>query len=203
MPLRTLETAAVLLAVLMLTTGCMLDRTPPPPPFRVAEYGAGLEISNPGRLVRIHAQDDDQALQGRLRVSAHSMRLQSANAIPRGSIRPTPQGFSFRTRDGHVLCTLSQEAHRVECDDHETWVALPDDQRLLISHGHTPAHVLELSEENLSIETAGKKWSPYATTLIYHAYAQPVDDIRTFAAYTLLAWSLRWQDDDHNREGEH
>lgn len=203
MPLRTIESAVILLAVLMLTTGCMRERTPPPPPFRVAEYGAGLETSNPGRLVRIYADNQNEALQGRLRVSSHSMRLQSAQAIPRGSIRITPQGFSFRKRDGRVLCTLTQGSHRVECDDHQTWIAKPSGTTLQVSHGQEPAHILKLPDHPIEIETAGKSWSPYATSLIYHAYAQPVDDIRTFAAYTLLAWSLRWQDDDHNREGEH
>lgn len=181
-----------------------MDRTPPPPPFRIQEYGPGLEISNPGRLVRIVRKDDpESALLGRLRVSAHSMRLQTDHATPKGSVRPTPKGFSFRGRDGRELCALSAQGHTVRCENDETWIATPRTHEVTLTNAQNDTRHIELSETGLTIETAGKPWSPHATALIYQAYAQPDGDIHTFAAYTLLAWSLRWQDNDLIRKGEH
>lgn len=180
-----------------------MDRTPPPPPFRTAEYGAGFETSNPGRLVELrkNAEEDAETL-GRLRVSAHSMRLQKADAVPIGSIRLGSEGYQFRARDGHEVCRLAPHAHKVQCGE-KTWTATPRTQQItLTDQDHNDLH-LAWNDDAPRIETAGKAWSKHATTLIYHAYAQAVDDRDAFAAYTLLAWSLRSQDHDQTRQGEH
>lgn len=181
-----------------------MDRTPPPPPFRIHEYGPGLEVSNPGKLVRvIDTSGDDQETIGRLRVSARSMRLQTPLARPKGSVRITSSGYSFKGRDGRSICTLSHQGHKVRCNDDVVWVATPRETQVTITDAQNHTEHIPLAPTPLKIETAGKSWSPHATALIYHAYAQPDGDIHTFAAYTLLAWSLRWQDEDHIRKGEH
>lgn len=189
--------------VLLGTSGCLMDRSPPPPPFRTAEYGAGLETHNPGRLVQLHQDgDEDAEMLGRLRVSAKSMRLQDAHAVPLGSIRLGSEGYHFRARDGQHVCTLTPHAHKVRCGD-RTWVATPRNKEITLTdkdHGDTR---IPLNAEVPRIESGGRAWSGHANTLIYHAYTQAVGDRDAFAAYTLLAWSLRSQDNDRTRQGEH
>lgn len=178
-----------------------MDRSPPPPPFRVAEYGPGFEPSTPGRLVTLaYEENGEERAVGRLRVSAHSLRLQRLDAVPLGSVRPVNEGYAFRTRDGHVLCSLNPSAHKVTCDDRLQWVATPYKDRIIVTDGDGHDRTIELETHRTRIESAGKAWTPHATTLIYHAYAQRAGDIDQFAAYTLLAWSLRSWDDNAIRE---
>lgn len=135
-----------------------------------------------------------------MRVSAHSMRLQRTDAVPLGSIRPTAEGYAFRARDGHVLCTLADDAHHVRCESGLQWTATPDNGRITITDSDDHDQTLSLDTHRTHIVSAGKAWSPHATTLIYQAYAQRAGDIDAFAAYTLLAWSLRSWDDNAIRE---
>lgn len=180
-----------------------MDRSPPPPPFRVAEYGPGFETSSPGRLIQLSIDENgEQTAVGRVRVSAHSMRLQRLDSVPLGSIRPTAEGYAFRTRDGHTLCTLAENAHKVTCESGLQWTATPYKDRITLADGEGHEQTLALDTHRTRIESAGKAWAPHATTLIYHAYAQRAGDIDHFAAYTLLAWSLRSWDDNALREEE-
>lgn len=178
-----------------------MDRSPPPPPFRVAEFGPGFETSSQGRLLTLSTEENGEARDvGRVRVSAHSMRLQRTDAIPLGSVRPTAEGYAFRARDGHVLCTLADGAHKVTCESGLQWVATAYKDRIIVTDSENHDQTLALNTHRTRIVSAGKAWSPHATTLIYQAYAQRAGDIDAFAAYTLLAWSLRSWDDNAIRE---
>lgn len=190
-----------ILALCLFATGCLMDSTPPPPPFRIATYGPGLDIESKGKLFPI--VDKDGNAQGRVRATRQSMYLQWPNAQGIGSIRLTQHGHAFLTPAGQELCTNQASSYEVQCAN-TSWTAGPKDKGVRITQmidGEKKTSLVEANDPNtiLAITVGGRSWSPEATVLLQEAYTKLIhntDDIHEFAAYALLAWSLRDHDSD-------
>lgn len=176
----------------LLASACLRGIEPPPPPFRIAPYGPGLEISRNGTLVTL--EDDQGEALGRLRVASHSLRTQQTNATPIGRIRVTADGWAFTNRAGSDVCTLSNQSLQANCVDDLHWTARPTTLGIEIVDANGGVDHVPLRDEPVSIRSAGQLWSPHAYALIHRAFDPQFEDQVAFAAYSLLSWGLRTVD---------
>lgn len=171
--------------------GCRAPE-PPPPPFRIAAYGAGLDVARHGAVVTLH---DDGAAIGRVRVASHSLRAQRPDATPIGRVRVTSDGWAFIRRDGSSRCYAPDHAHGDDavavCEDVGLWTAVPYASHVTV---RTPSGVLtrlSLHDDLVVIHAAGHAWTPAARALLHHAFAQPDETSDDVAALILLSWLLK------------
>ncbi|MCB9507124.1 MAG: hypothetical protein H6698_03430 [Myxococcales bacterium] len=111
MRLRRLGARAALATLLL--GGCAADDTPP---FRIREYGAGLDVSTAGR--RVELVDSGGHLWGKLRVSRGAVRVYDGDARRLGTGMLRSGAASVTRVDGSVLCEGAYADDRIElrCD---------------------------------------------------------------------------------------
>lgn len=187
-----------ILASLLLCTlvsACLARPEPPPPPFRIEMYGPGLEVMRNGALVTL-SSDDGEAI-GRLRVAAHSLRAQEANAVPIGRIRIAKDGWVFSNRAGADVCVLTEQSEppfHVECEGDRSWTATPEHHGVFVRTPEGEDTFVPLRDDEVAIKSAGKPWSALAYAMVHHAFKPELDGKTDMAAFTLLAWALRHTD---------
>lgn len=171
--------------------GCLAPE-PPPPPFRIAPYGPGLDIARNGALVTL--QEHGETI-GRVRVAAHSLRVQTAEATPIGRVRIAGDGWTFVRRDGSSRCYAPDHAHGDDaialCDDVGAWTAAPTATSVTVRTPTGAITRLPLREDLAPIRSGGREWTPAARALLQHAFEQTDDDSDDVAALILLSWLLK------------
>lgn len=215
---RRLSLASTAVLLVAFTSGCLMPRKPPPPPFRVEPYGAGFEPGSNGKLVTV--SDDEGASIGRMRVSRNSLRVQTAEAVPIGRVRARASGedgverWEYIGRDGSLRCVREslpvQEPHNIfaiRCGEDALWnvrlthvgVNVRDMQN---QHADAAVESVPVADEGAALEASGVQWSSHSLGLLRYAFATHQDDEPAlFGALTLAAWELRaWQPDDRTPE---
>lgn len=182
--------------LLALTSACLMPREPPPPPFRVAPYGAGLEMSLSGKLVTL--TDEHGEHQGRLRVASHSLRAQQADAVPIGRIRFGKENWIFSNRAGTDVCHTPRDNElpnfRIDCVDELKWQVTADGQGVEMRGPNERLDHIPLRSDTDDIRSGGQPWSPQSVALMHRAFDAEFDGQIDFAAYVLAAWTLRhWE----------
>ena len=206
---RRLSLASTAVLLVAFTSGCLMPRKPPPPPFRVEPYGAGFERGSNGKLVTV--ADDEGTTIGRMRVTRHSLRMQSTEAVPMGRVRvhasedeATGQ-WEYIGRDASLRCVrealptqAGQEAFTIQCGEDGEWVFLLSNAGVHI-HGDETPEWLPTADAAASLEIDRIQWSSHSLGLIRHAFTtHDAGAPARFAALTLAAWELReWQADEN------
>lgn len=212
--IRRLSLAITALLLVAFTSGCLMPRKPPPPPFRVEPYGAGFERGTNGKLVTV--ADDEGTTIGRMRVTRNSLRMQSAEAVPMGRVRVHASddaqvgSWEFIGRDAALRCVREDastedapNAFAIRCDEDQRW-----DIRLTQAGVHiqataesaaegAPTHI-PAADEHASLEANGIQWSQHSLGVLRHAFDEGEAHAPAyFGVLTLAAWELReWQPND-------
>lgn len=144
-----MRAAVVLLA--LAAVGCM-PAEPPPPPFRTAPTGPGLETDLPGYLVTLEA-GGEALLRGRS--SRLGFRLQDASAVPIERVRLRSEGWTIQGRAGEVVCnSFYVEEHGTSqltlvCEDGDNWLLRQSGDAIRIDRGDQRVAVISRSGDEV------------------------------------------------------
>lgn len=145
-----LRALVVLLA--LAAVGCM-PTEPPPPPFRTAPTGPGLETDLPGYLLTMEAEGE-ALLRGRS--SRLGFRLQDASAVPIERVRLRSEGWTIQGRAGAVVCnSFYVEEHgtvqlTLVCEDGDNWLLRQSEETIRVDRGDQRVALITLADGDVS-----------------------------------------------------